>query len=672
LLLCCAISGYGFAQAPAHHFGVENGHFVLDGKPFQVISGEMHYQRIPREDWRARLRMARAMGLNTITTYVFWNVHEPRPGVYDFSGNNDVAEFIREAQQEGLYVVLRPGPYVCAEWEFGGYPAWLLKDHATKVRTTDPKFMVPARRWLMRLGKELAPLQIGNGGPIILTQVENEYGSFGDDHKYMEQIHKALVDAGFTQSQLYTADGPKEIPNGSLPELPVGVNFGPERDDAAQNAFTMLKKYRPNGPFFNSEFWDGWFDHWGAPYVHTNLQAETANLKWMLEQGYSVSIYMFHGGTSFGWMNGANLIHDTNYEPDITSYDYNAALDESGRTTPKYDAFREAIAAATGITPPPVPMVDPPISVPATTMTEAASLWDNLPPPVHSKQILSMEDVNQACGYILYRKTLKPQPGGELALDELHSYAQVYLDGTLIGTLDRRLKQDHLALPATRHPARLDILVENTGRVNFGKLIGEERAGITKQVTLSSQPLHGWAIYSLPMSDLSQLKFSPKPCDGACFYRGNFDLTATGDTFLDTGEFTKGGLWLNGHALGRIWNIGPQRTLYAPGPWLRKGSNEVIVFDLQGQPGRSVRGLYKPILNATPAQQLARKNPDNDRSGGVDQFDPRHLIDSFATDLPWWKISRPASSSPLMMWPSASRRPVQRQPWHRSEYSSSD
>ena len=575
------------------------GHFVLDGKPFQVISGEMHYPRIPRQYWRARLRMAKAMGLNTITTYVFWNEHEPKPGVYDFSGNNDVAEFVREAQQEGLYVVLRPGPYVCAEWEFGGYPAWLLKDHSIKVRTSDPKFMVPATQWLKRLGEELAPLQIGNGGPIILTQVENEYGSFGNDHAYMEQIHKALVDAGFTKSQLYTADGPEEVPNGSLAELPVGINFGGEQDGDAQKAFATLKKYRPNGPFFNSEYWAGWFDHWGGKHAHTNAAAQEENLKWMLAQGYSVSIYMFHGGTSFGWMNGANRTDSGEYQPDVTSYDYDSALDESGRPTAKYYAFRDLIAKATGVTPPPVPEVPAPIAVPAVKMDEAASLWANLPAPIHSKTILSMEDVGQAYGYILYRTEVKNTTASELVLDQLHSYALVYLDGKLVGTLDRRLKQDRLTLPATKGKARLDILVENTARVNFGKFIGEERAGITNEVTLGGKALSGWETYPLPMTDLSSLKFSTTPCEGACFYRGDFDLTETADTFLDTSEFTKGALWLNGHALGRIWDIGPQKTLYAPGPWLAKGKNELVVFDTQGKMGASVRGLDKPVLNWT-------------------------------------------------------------------------
>jgi beta-galactosidase len=602
LLIGLVLGGVAAGQEP-HRFAVEGNHFVLDGKPFQVISGEMHYPRIPRQYWRARLRMAKAMGLNTITTYVFWNEHEPKPGVYDFSGNNDVAEFIREAQQEGLYVILRPGPYVCAEWEWGGYPSWLLKDHSIVVRSSDPKFMQPATEWLKRLGQELAPLQIGHSGPIILTQVENEYGSYGEDHAYMEDIHKALVDAGFTKSQLYTADGAEEAPKGSLPELPVGINFGGERVGDAEKEFAILKKYRPDGPRFNSEYWAGWFDHWGAKHAHTDTEAQAANLKWMLEQGYSVSIYMFHGGTSFGWMNGANRTGSGDYQPDVTSYDYDSALDESGRPTAKYFVFRDVIAKATGVTPPPVPEVAAPITVPAVKMVEAASLWKNLSEPVRSKQVLSMEDVGQAYGYILYRTRIKGLGAGsevarELVLDQLHSYALVYLDGKLVGTLDRRLKQDRLTLPLAKGKVQLDILVENTGRVNFGRFINDERAGITKQVTLGGKTLFGWEIYPLPMTDVDALKFSAEPCEGACFYRARFGLATVGDTFLDTSEFTKGELWLNGRALGRIWNIGPQKTLYAPGPWLVKGQNEVVVFDTEGAMGRSVRGLDKPVLGA--------------------------------------------------------------------------
>ena len=582
-------------------FAVHDGQFVLNGKPFQIISGEMHYTRIPRAYWRDRFRMAKAMGLNTVTTYIFWNAHEARPGVYDFSGNNDVAEFIREAQQEGLYVILRPGPYVCAEWEFGGYPAWLLKDHSLVIRSSDPKYVEPTARWIKRLGQELAPLQIGDGGPIILVQVENEYGSFGNDHAYMEELRRLLVDSGFTKSVLYTADGPDEITAGSLPDLPVGINFGGSDAGAAKRNFDIEKKVRPNGPFINSEYWDGWFDHWGGQHAKTNAVNEAANLDWMLRQGYSVSLYMFHGGTSFGWMNGANS-DGKNYEPDVTSYDYDSPLDESGRPAPKYFTFRDVITKATGTTSPAVPPSPPATKIPEFKLEEAVSLWKVLPTPVHSEQVLSMEDLDQAYGYILYRKHLDGPGEGELALDELHDYAQVYLDGKLAGTLDRRLGQNHLQLKVPPAGARLDILVENTGRVNFTVVLRGERKGITKQVTLAGKPLIGWDIYPLPMAETSKLQFARDSCEGACFYRATFHVDAPADTFLDTSAFAKGEVWLNGQPLGRIWSIGPQKTLYVPGPWLRVGQNEVVVFDLNGQLGRTLLGRERPILDGSPAQ----------------------------------------------------------------------
>jgi len=579
-----------------HSFAVKDGHFELDGKPFQIISGEMHYPRIPRAYWHERFRMARAMGLNAVTAYVFWNVHEPQPGVYDFSGNNDVAEFLREAQQEGLYVILRPGPYACAEWEFGGYPAWLLKDQSLVVRSRDAKFIEPAARWIKRLGQELAPLQVGNGGPIILVQVENEYGSFGNDHAYMEKIRSMLVDAGFTKSQLYTADGAREVPAGSLPDLPVGINFGGTNADAAQKEFETLKKYRPNGPFFNSEFWAGWFDHWGGKHAATNAANEAANLDWMLKQGYSVSIYMFHGGTSFGWMNGANS-NGKNYEPDVTSYDYDAPLDESGRPTAKYPLFRQVIAKDTGTLPPAVPSVAPTMKIPPFEAEESVSLWKVLPEPVRSERVESMEDLGQAYGYILYRTHLKGPRKGDLVLDGLHDYAQIYLDGKLAGVLDRRLDQKQLPLNIPDTGAQLDILVENTGRINFNIVLRGERKGIIGQVTLEGKAVLGWEIYPLPMEHPAKLPFTNGLCEGACFYRATFQLDAPADTFLDTSAFTKGEVWLNGQPLGRVWSIGPQKTLYVPGPWLRKGENEVLIFDLKGSPGRSLVGRDRPVLD---------------------------------------------------------------------------
>jgi len=591
----------GATADTAHSFKAVGGQFLLDGKPFRIISGEMHYPRIPREYWRARLRMARAMGLNAITTYVFWNMHEPTPGVYDFSGNNDAAEFIREAQQEGLYVILRPGPYVCAEWEFGGYPAWLLKDPSTVVRSRDPKFMAPATRWIKRLGQELAPLQIGNGGPILMVQVENEYGSFGDDHTYMEQNRKALLDAGFTKAQLYTADGPDKIANGSLPDLPVGINFDGNKVGSAEKAFATLKLARPDGPFFNSEYWAGWFDHWGGEHAHTSTETQVANLAWILAQGYSVSIYMFHGGTNFGWMNGANSSDsEKRYEPDVTSYDYDAALDESGRPTAKFFAFRDAIAKATGVTPPAVPEVAPPIPIAPIKLDEAASLWVNLPSPIEGDKPLTMEDIGQSYGYILYRTRIVAGAGGL----NIHDYARIYLDGSdYLPEIDRSGKGSRFEVDVDRlgpGSSEFAALVENMGRINYSHQLLQDRKGIIGW-TPSSFPERDpgiWQIYSLPMTaaDLANLRFTKTTCVGPCFYRAAFNVDQPGDSFLDTSQLNKGQMWVNGHALGRFWKIGPQKTLYLPGPWLKQGANELIVFDIDAAPFRSVEGLTRPNL----------------------------------------------------------------------------
>jgi beta-galactosidase len=575
-----------------HTFRVADGQFQLDGKPFRILSGEMHYPRIPRAYWRDRLRMAKAMGLNTVTVYAFWNDHEQQPGTYDFSGQHDVAEFVREAQQEGLYVILRPGPYVCAEWEFGGYPAWLLKDPTTVVRSSDPKFMDPAKRWLKHLGKELAPLQYGSGGPILAVQVENEYGSFGEDHAYMQQIRQALLDAGFTKAQLYTADGADVLAKGTLPDLPAVINFGP---GSAKGDFEKLKKFRPEGPYMNGEYWAGWFDHWGDTHHATDAKQQADELAWILAQGYSISIYMFHGGTNFGWMNGANWDKNS-YQPDVTSYDYDAPLDESGRPTEKYKLFREAIAKATGAELPPVPATAPTIAIAPTTLPLSTSLWQNLPQPVASPKPLTMEDVNQAYGYILYRTTIAAAARGDLVLDQLHDYAVVYANRQPIGTLDRRLGQDTLAVNLAAG-TKLEILVENSGRINYSLELRGERKGITRKVTLAGKNLTGWQVFPLPMNKVEHYNYTSASCAGACFYRGTLEVAEPGDTFLDTSAFSKGFVWINGHPLGRIWSIGPQKALYLPGPWLHKGTNDVIVFDLDGASGRALAGRTTPMLD---------------------------------------------------------------------------
>jgi beta-galactosidase len=511
-----------------------------------------------------------------------------------------VAEFVREAQQEGLYVNLRPGPYSCAEWDFGGYPGWLLKDHSMVVRSDDPKFIEAASRWMHRLGQELAPLQIGRGGPIIMVQIENEYGSFGSDHHYMGQIRRLIEDSGFRDAQLYTADGAEQMPNGSFADLPAAVNFG---TGEAKRSFEQLLKMRPNQPHMAGEYWDGWFDHWGGKHEARDSQQQIDEFRWIVNQGYSVSVYMFHGGTSFGFMSGANS-NGSDYQPDVTSYDYQATLDESGRPTPKYMAFRDIIAKATGVTPPPIPTTPDPITIPAIQLTASRSLWTALPDPIQSAQPLTMEDIGQNYGYILYRTTLKAAGDGDLVLDQLHSYARVYLDGAFVGSLDRRLGKMSLPLQVAHADQQLDILVENSGRVNYSIVLRGERAGITNQVLWHGQPVEGWSIFPLPMQATDHLAFTKVPCTGPCFYRGHFTLAKTGDTFLDVRTLGKGAIWINGHALGRFWDIGPQQTLYVPGVWLKEAENEIVVFDVNGKSRVTLSGLAHPLLDG-PVREAA-------------------------------------------------------------------
>jgi beta-galactosidase len=559
--------------------------FLLRGKPFRIISGELEYTRIPRSYWRDRLRKAHAMGLNAVTVYVFWDVHEETPGVFDFSGQNDVAEFLREAQEEGLYVILRPGPYVCAEWDLGGYPAWLLKDHAMELRSLQPIFKAAATRWMIRLGKELAPLQASRGGPILAVQVENEYGSFGDDHDYMKWMLKTVIRAGFGGSLLYTGDGADVLQNGSLPSLLAGIDFG---TGDAERSTRLYQSFRPNTPVYVAEYWDGWFDHWGEKHQVTDAAKQEAEIRSMLEQGDSISLYVVHGGTTFGWMNGANSDHD-GYQPDVSSYDYDAPLDESGRPRPKYFRLRSMINQVTHQTPIAVPDSPPLITIRKFSLKLSLPLWDTLAEPIKSAAPLSMEDVNQAYGYILYRTKIPASGAGQLCFSDLHSYARVYLDGHLAGVVDRRLGQKSLALKMTGDH-RLDILVENSGRINFKPAIRGERAGILGQVSFEGTILNNWNIYPLPLALPPDKGYGTRICTGPCFYRAEFVTLEPGDTFLNTQRLGKGVLWVNGHLLGRFWDIGPAGALYVPGAWLRAGRNELTVFDLNGGEGLSVEG----------------------------------------------------------------------------------
>lgn len=610
------------AQTTPHTLATEADHFTLDGKPFQIVSGELHYARIPREYWHARLKMARAMGLNTIATYVFWNVHEPTPGQFDFSGQYDLAAFLKAAQEEGLYVILRAGPYACAEWEFGGFPAWLLKDPAMSraLRTNDPAFMVPAQRFITRLAQETAPLLAVHGGPILAVQVENEYGNFGNEKGYMAHMLQIFQGTGFKDALLYTVDPSKALANGSLPGILAGVNFGTGN---AEPALAKLAALRPGQVLFATEYWPGWFDLFGHPHETRPLAPQLKDIEYVLSHNGSINIYMFHGGTSFGLMAGASA-STGNYRGNVTSYDYDAPLDEAGHPTPKFFAYRDLILKYTHEKPLPIPPTTPVLSIPSFPLTvQQPALYRVGPKPVLSPAPLTMEQVGQDYGYILYTTQIPTAVTAQpLVLDPVHDYAQVYVDGVLAGTLDRHYNQTTLSL-TTGKPAELEILVENTGRLNSTKHMREEWKGI-RSATLAGQPLTGWKIYSLPL-DLNHPS-SNQPLTtlhGPHFSQGAFTLTATGDTFLDISALGKGVLWINGHALGRFWNIGPQDTLYVPAPWLKKGKNEVVVFDLfPAKSGVTLAGLTHPILDG-PTPTYAT-DPERKKKEAADaEFGPK-------------------------------------------------
>ncbi|WP_342645352.1 beta-galactosidase [Mucilaginibacter sp. CSA2-8R] len=566
------------AQAQAKHtFALGNTDFMLDGKPLQMISGEMHCARIPREYWRDRMKMAKAMGLNTIGTYVFWNANEPVKGQFDFTGNNDIAAFVKMAKEEGLWVVLRPSPYACAEWEFGGYPWWLLKDSTLKVRSTDPKFLSAYTNYINHLAKQLVPLQVTHGGNILLVQIENEYGSYSDDKNYLDLNRKIFRDAGF-DGVLFTCDGETQMPKGYLPGYLPAVNG---LEDPAKVKELINKYHNGKGPYYIAEWYPGWFDHWGDKHARTDAAQAAKTLDQILGAGVSINMYMFHGGTTRGFMNGANMGRNEPYAPQVSSYDYDAPLDEAGNATDKYYKFRDVIARhlPAGQKLPDVPAKKPTIAISNIKLSAYADVFDNLPKPVTAKKPICFEDLDQAYGFVLYRTQISNN--GLLKLKELRDYAIVYLNGKQIATLDRRLKQDSLQLSNVPVNATLDILVENNGRINYGPYLADNRHGITQAVMLDGQEVFDWKMYRLPFADLGKFAYKMQPVTAMhpTLFKGTFNLSKLADTYLDMSGFGKGFVFLNGHNLGKYWQIGPQQTLYVPAGWLKKGMNEVVVFD---------------------------------------------------------------------------------------------
>lgn len=586
----------------AQSFTVGKGTFLLNGSPFTVKAAELHYTRIPRPYWEHRIEMCKALGMNTICLYVFWNAHEQREGQFDFKGQNDIKAFCRLAQKHGMYVIVRPGPYVCAEWEMGGLPWWLLKKEDVALRTLDPYFMERTAIFMKEVGKQLAPLQIARGGNIIMVQVENEYGAYATDKTYVAAIRDIVKTAGFTEVPLFQCDWSSNFMNNALDDLLWTINFGTGANIEQQ--FKKLKEVRPETPLMCSEFWSGWFDHWGRKHETRPAENMVEGIRDMLNRNISFSLYMTHGGTTFGHWGGAN---NPAYSAMCSSYDYDAPISEAGWATRKYFLLRDLLKTylGAGESLPEVPGAFPLITIPEVEFTRSAGLFDHLPAPESTESIRPMEYFDQGWGQIMYSTVLSKdiKAGTLLKMTEIHDWAQVWADGKLLARLDRRKGQFTIQLPALQKETRLDILVEAMGRVNFDRSI-HDRKGITEKVELAdgteTMELKNWKVYNFPVDYPLVHKMDYKPGGaqpGPACYKAVFELDKTGDTFLDMSSWGKGMVWVNGHALGRFWEIGPQQTLFMPGCWLKKGKNEIVVLDLKGPRKAVVRGLKQPILD---------------------------------------------------------------------------
>lgn len=577
------------------------GRFYLDGEPFKIISGSIHYFRVVPEYWRDRLEKLRAMGCSAVETYIPWNFHEPKRGEFLFEGRRDIAAFLKTAQELGLWAIVRPSPYICAEWEFGGLPAWLLAEDGMRLRSTYPPFLEAVREYDSRLFKVLTPLQIDNGGPVLMMQVENEYGAFGDEKAYLEFLRDEMRRDGVTVP-LVTSDGPwmDYLEAGSVEGAHPTVNFGSK----APVQLEVLKKHlKAGGPVMAMEFWPGWFDAWGDDRHHTSDVEENArDLDAILSQG-SVNLYMFHGGTNFGFMNGSNYYG--RLAPDVTSYDYDAPLSEDGEITPKYRAFQRVIARYAEIPPEVFSTGIEKRSYGRQEVSGRVSLFsalEDLSSPTESPWPLPMEKLGQSYGYTLYRSAVRKEtPVEKLRLLGTNDRAQIFLDRRPFLTLyDQELEKEYEIPGPGRSFSQLDILVENMGRVNYGPKLEEQSKGIRGPVLLNGHGHAGWKMYPLEIdaSMLEKLDFTGEYQQGApAFYRIVFSAEKPGDTFLDLSGWGKGCALLNGFNLGRFWEKGPQKRLYVPAPLLRQGKNELILFETEGKAADYVTFEAEPKLD---------------------------------------------------------------------------
>ena len=648
LMTALMVVNPAFAQKAQGTFEAGNGTFLLNGKPFIVKAAEIHYPRIPKPYWDHRIKMCKALGMNTVCIYIFWNIHEQREGEFDFTGNNDVAEFCRLAQKNGMYVIVRPGPYVCAEWEMGGLPWWLLKKKDIKLRERDPYFMERVKIFEEKVGEQLAPLTIQKGGPIIMVQVENEYGSYGEDKPYVSEIRDCLRGIYGKDLALFQCDWSSNFEKNGLDDLTWTMNFGTGAN--INDQFRRLGELRPNAPKMCSEFWSGWFDKWGAQHETRPAKDMVEGMDEMLSKGISFSLYMTHGGTSFGHWAGAN---SPGFAPDVTSYDYDAPINEYGHATEKYYELREMMQKYSDKKLPAVPNPPMPIiTIPKFELTEFATLITSMDPKkdgmTEKGDLKTFEEMDMGWGTMVYSTRLPEITSESVLTGEFHDFAQVYIEGKYIGKIDRVKNEKSLTLPAVKKGSDLTIVVEGMGRINFGRAIKDFK-GIVGNVTLSTETDEAemvltpksWTNVAIPddyetaANALNNLKkVNERVASGQVqgsvpvlpltqgyeaskqladffkpgYHRGYFNLTKVGDTFLNFETWGKGQVYVNGHALGRIWSIGPQQTLYVPGCWLKKGKNEIIVLDVVGPRETVVWGQAEPELNKL---QLEKSNKHN-------------------------------------------------------------
>ena len=561
------------------NFRVEKNQFYKEDKPIKLISGAVHYFRNMPDTWLDIFKKLKAMGCNCVETYCAWNMHEPEIGRFCFEGNLDIAKFISTAAQLDLMVIVRPGPYICSEWEFGGLPWWLQTEEDMEIRCMNKSYIKHFDAYLDRLFDEIRPLLCTNGGPVIMLQCENEYGYYGDDKAYLEYLRDGYRKRGI-DVPLFTSDGvgEAELIDGTVEGCIPTLNFGSD----VEGRFKVHDRMFPDAPKMCMEMWNGWFDSWGEEKHHTtSAQSYAKTVEDMLNKG-SLNMYMFIGGTNFGFTSGAN--HYEKFAPDVTSYDYDAPLSECGDITPKYLALREVLSKFNDEPLPPIPENRIKKAYGSVELCQSADILknlDNLSAPVFSDVPLCMEKYSAGYGYIAYQSVLeRDYTDAKLSFEGIGDRALVYVENRLQGIV--YVNDDELSVSINALAGdKLTILVENMGRANFGPKMMRKK-GIDGRLLLGGKIHFKWNVYPLPMDNLDKLDYSKKPQTKSAFYRGYFEVDEACDTFLRLDNFTKGFVTINGFNLGRYWEIGPQKTLYVPASLLRQGKNEIVVFESDG------------------------------------------------------------------------------------------